>query len=138
MKKTRDLTIFDKGVYWHDFVEKDDEKLDLKIQVLTPCDEARIYVKKIECFDLPQALEEEYEILFFDWGGMSLGNSCMQHFCHQIINHALDRSGRFYVMVSAFTKEAMEEAIVEFGKDKPFNIFLSIEELGWWLDKYND
>ena len=29
----------------------------------------------------------------------------------------------------------MKDAIQGFGKDKPFNVFLSIEDLGLWLDK---
>ncbi len=132
------ITTFDKGIYWHDYVDKEDEKLDLKIQVEDPCYKANIFIKKIICFDIPQCLEEGFDILFFDWGGMSLGNSLMEHFCRYILEHALNNPGKFYVMVSFFTKEAMEEAIVEFGKDKPFNIFLSIEDLEIWLDKYND
>lgn len=137
MTRGRELTTFKTGIYWHDYVDtKKDEKLDLKIQVTKPCDEAKIYIKKIQCFDTPEALDRNCDILFFDWGGMSLGNSCMQSFCRQILEYAENFPNRFYVMVSMFTKEAMKEAIVEFGKDKPYNIFLSVEDLGLWLDKH--
>ncbi len=139
MNNERDLTVFKKAIYWHDWADKEDEQSDLKIQVLNPCEEAKILLKKINCFDLPQCLfEEDYEILFFDWGGMCIGNSLMESFCREIYKHAEDHPNRFYVMVSSFTASAMKDAISEFGKDKPFNIFLSIEELGWWLDKNHE
>ena len=37
------------------------------------------------------------------------------------------------------TKYAMKEAIEEFGDNKPFNLFLSIDDFECWLDKnYED
>lgn len=133
----RDLTTFDKAVYWHDFVEPEEKEQDLKIQVLNPCDEAKIHLKDIKCFDTPDCLyDESYDILFFDWGGMSLGNSMLEHFCRYIYKHAEDNPNKLFVMVSLFTKQAMTEAIEEFGDNKPWNLFLSIEDLSFWLDKH--
>lgn len=135
----RECTTFNKGIYWHDWVTSEDEKSDLKVQVLDPCDKAKISIKKMKCAELPQCLEENFDILFFDWGGMSLGNSLMEHFCRHIYKQAQDNPSRFYIMVSTFTKYAMKEAIEEFGEGKPFNIFLSIDDFESWLDKnYED
>ncbi len=133
------MTTFDKGIYWHDFVEKDIEQLDLTTQVMNPLIAEEIFfTNPIECREFPDCLEEKFDVLFFDWGGMSLGNSCMEHFCRYIYKHAEEHSSRFYVMVSSFTAEAMKDAIKEFGKDKPFNIFLNIEDFSIWLKKYED
>ena len=131
------MTTFDKGIYWHDYVEPDIEKLDLAIQVMNPLIAEEIFFKNsIECREFPNCLEENFDVLFFDWGGMSLGNSLMEHFCRYIYKHAEDNPNRFYVMVSAFTTEAMEDAIKELGDNKPFNIFLCIDDFSLWLKKY--
>ena len=131
------MTTFENVVYWHDFADKEDVKLDLKIQVLNPCEEYEIYLKKLRTTDLPQVLEEEFSVLFFDWGGMSLGNSLMEHFCRYILKHAEDHPNRFYVMVSSFTSEAMQDAINEIGNNKLFNVFLSMDDFGSWCKKYD-
>jgi hypothetical protein len=94
--------------------------------------EAKIPEFKIEVTDRPP-FKEQYDILFFDWGGMSIGNSILEHFCRHIYEQALERPGTAFVMVSYFTKEAMDDAIKEFGKDKPDNIFLEIEDAKNWI-----
>lgn len=83
-------TIFNKAIYWHDPLDKKEEKIDLRTQVLCPCERVNISLKKVKCFDIPQALDEICDILFFDWGGMSLGNSLMEHFCSYILKRAED------------------------------------------------
>lgn len=139
MDKQREFTEFEKAIYWHDYVDDEDLKSDLNNQVLVPCKKARIFLNNLKDFDTPQCLyDEDYEILFFDWGGMSLGNSLIEHFCRYIYKHAEDNPSKFFIMVSAFTKEAMKEAMKEFEKDKPFNLFLSISDLEDWLDKYHE
>ena len=126
-------TRFDKGIYWHDTVDtKEDEQADFEIQVKDPCEENKIYFKSMKYTDVPP-FKEDFDVLFFDWGGMSLGNSMMDHFCRYILEHAEDHPNRFYVMVSSFTKEAMADAVETLGKDKPFNVMLSVDELGAWL-----
>lgn len=71
--------------------------------------------------------KEIYDVLFFDWGGMSLGNSLMESFCRQIVGIAESNPNRCFVMVSQFTKAAMEDTIREL-PDRPFNIYLTIED----------
>jgi hypothetical protein len=131
------MTTFTNAVYFHDFVDEKTLKNDLKNQVVGPCEENEIFFEKeIDCCDTPQCLNSEFEVLFFDWGGMSFGNSLLDDFCRQIHNIAADQPDRFYVMVSLFTREAMNEAIKEFGNNKPYNLFLSINDFGSWLKKY--
>ena len=72
-------------------------------------------------------LDEFCDVFFFDYGGMSLGNSLLESFTRYVLRFALDFPNRYYVMVSRFTELAMKEALEDFGKDKPYNIFLTIE-----------
>ncbi len=124
------IKLFTNAVYWHDCVDADDVKLDFKMQVLDPCEENDIILEKHRTSDLPQVLHEDYDILFFDWGGMSLGNSMMEHFCSYIIKHASDNPSRYYVMVSTFTAYAMKDILERMDKDHiPLNVFLEIKDL---------
>jgi hypothetical protein len=131
------MTTFTKGVYFHDFVDNKNLKEDLKHQVILPCEKNEIFFENgIECYDEPQCLDGEFDVLFFDWGGMSLGNSLLESFCREIYNQAENQQNRFFVMVSSFTEEAMKDAVEEFGKERPFNLFLSVDDFGSWLKKY--
>ena len=83
---------------------------------------------KIIAIDTPP--KENYDIMFFDWGGMSVGNNMLEHFCEHWIEDAREHPSRIYVMASTFTKNAMEDLrgyeereIEEF----PKNIFMSVE-----------
>ena len=82
---------------------------------------------KVKCIDIPP--EGNFDILFFDWGGMSLGNSMLEHFCFNFIKDAEDNPNRLYVMASQFTLEAAKDCLLELGnKEKPANLLLGIEE----------
>lgn len=70
---------------------------------------------------------EKYDYLFFDYGGMSLGNSLMESFCREIVRDADRYPNRTYIVVSTFTSYAMKDAKEEFGTDLS-NIFLSIND----------
>lgn len=132
------MTTFNRVIYFHDMVDKKEEQKDLRQQVLYPCKRCDIFFENaVECRDLPQCLDEEFEVLFFDWGGMSLGNSMLDHFCNEILKRAEDRPNKFFVMVSEMTEEAMKDAINEFGKDRPFNLFLTVDDFGDWIKKYD-
>ncbi len=135
MSKKKELFKFKDAVYWHDYESKENVKTDFSIQVLSPCIENNIILEKWRFTEFPSILTEQFDILFFDWGGMSLGNSMMEHFCSYIIKHANDHSSRFYVMVSLMTKAAMKDALYSFGDNKPFNVFLTIEDLEKHLKK---
>ena len=80
--------------------------------------------------------EKYYDLLMFDWGGMSIGNSMLEHYCKYILKEAVDCPSRYYVMVSTMTKYAMEDALHEMGDNKPQNVFLDFKSLAKWLEKY--
>lgn len=90
---------------------------------------------KVICTDIPP-FKETYDILLFDYGGMSIGNDMLGHLCRHINREAVDKPNTYYVMVSSFTKQAMQDAIQLFGKEKPTNIFLSIAEFAEFYKKY--
>lgn len=60
---------------------------------------------------LKDAFEINFDVLFFDWGGMSIGNSMLEHFAEYLIDDAKEHPMRDYVMTSSFTKVAMEDAL---------------------------
>lgn len=70
--------------------------------------------------------DEKFDILFFDWGGISIGNSMLEHFCDWIIKHAEDHPGNSYIMTSIMTSAAMNDAIKEL-PNIPNNIYLDLE-----------
>lgn len=80
----------------------------------------------VKVTDMPP-FNEPFDVLFFDWGGMSLGNSLLDSFCRQIVEQASDYPSRIYVMASEFTKWAMEDIKGELS-EIPHNIFLSFED----------
>jgi hypothetical protein len=70
---------------------------------------------------------EMYDYLFFDYGGISMGNSLMESFCREIIRDADRYPNRTYIVVSTFTSYAMKDAKDEFGTNLQ-NVFLSIND----------
>lgn len=71
--------------------------------------------------------DEKFDVLFFDWGGMSLGNSMLEHFCRWIIEHAENHPGNIYIMTSVFTKRAMKDAL-QILPEQPNNIYLDLKD----------
>jgi len=129
-----------KALYWHDWVDEEDEASDLKHQVVSPCKEKGITFDTMEATDIPPLFYEQardFDVLFFDWGGMSMGNTMMEHFCGNIIEHAENHPSKYYIMVSTFTEDAMREAIAHYGDDRPFNVFLNIDEFAEHLNQMN-
>lgn len=102
-------------------------------EILLISDALRDHGIKIDIVDYEFPLNEEiqFDIMFFDWGGMSIGNSMIEHFCEQWIEDARNKPNRLYVMTSHFTQVAMEDLrgysereIEEF----PKNIFMCVED----------
>ena len=114
--------------YHFDSIEEEFETV-----VARKCREADIEFRKVTCVDLPP-FDESYSILFFDWGGMMMGNDLLGSFCREILRQSEDRPNTDYVMTSSFTQQAMEDAKETFGKDTP-NIFLSVDD---WIRHTND
>lgn len=82
--------------------------------------------------------EKSFDYLFFDWGGMSLGNSMLQHFARYLLKDAEDNPSKFYIMVSRMTADAVRDALCEMkGKEIPFNVFFTMKEFVDYANKYN-
>jgi len=90
-----------------------------------------ICYKKFKITDSSNVFDDKYfDVLFFDWGGMSIGNSLLETFCKQILEHAKEHPSKLYVMTSMFTEEAMKDALIDSNGEilKIANIFLSLED----------
>ena len=124
-----------KVVYFADPMGGDLEE-EAEITIVKPLIRKGILFDKIRCFDTPP-FRKLYDILFFDWGGMSFGNSLMESFCEEIIEQAKDYPNRMYVMVSMMTKEAMKDALRTFGKEAALhNIFLDLDAFAKYYKKF--
>ncbi len=123
-----------KVLYWADYPALFDSVIDEYENSIRPEheEEGLFFKQKVKCMDIPPEDDEYYDLLLFDWGGMSLGNDMLGSFCREIIKWAEDNPNRSYIMVSSFTAEAMREAKDSFGEDKDvnaiFNIFLSFKD----------
>ena len=83
-------------------------------------------MEPVEATTAPPFYGATFDVLFFDWGGMSMGNSLLQDFCREIIKQAEDAPSKVFVMTSTFTGMAMRDATYEL-RNRPANIYLSID-----------
>lgn len=102
-------------------------------EILLISDALRDHGIKIDIIDYerPPKKDDDYDIMFFDWGGMSIGNSILEHFCEHWIEEARNKPNRLYVMTSHFTQVAMED-LREYSQREieefPKNIFMCVED----------
>jgi hypothetical protein len=85
-------------------------------------DRAEIEFEDLQVFDSPDAFEQSYGILMFDWGGMSIGNSLLDHFTRRIYKLAEENPSRDFILLSRFTEEAYND-MVNGGHLKLSNIY---------------
>lgn len=81
----------------------------------------------------------DFDVLFFDWGGATIGNSMMEHFCRGFINEAIECPSKLYVMTSTFTAQYMKDELeqeLKLEHAKLPNIFLSIEDAMPYIKTY--
>jgi hypothetical protein len=118
-------------------VELEDIKRELSdLQRESSCPKFKI--PEIEITTLPPS-QINFDVLFFDWGGMSIGNSLLDHFCEHFIDDAREHPSRIYIMTSYFTMRAMEDALRYLDREKseiPKNIFLTIDDAMPYLKDY--
>jgi hypothetical protein len=117
-----------KVIYFHDYVDPEEEERELNLIQNTLKENGIIL--DIVATDLPPKEDEYYDIMFFDWGGMSLGNSMLDHFCEHWIEDARNKPDRIYIMTSFFTSAAMQDALdyaTRETEEFPKNIFLTID-----------
>lgn len=124
MSKT-DLKNVGKIIYFADPSDEIEEEAECIKKQLK---QNNITWSKFEVADVPTFYDEIYDVLFFDWGGMSMGNSMLERFCKDIIKIAGDYPNRLYIMTSFFTKEAMKEALEEIDIKNTSNVFLTIHQ----------
>lgn len=82
-------------------------------------------------FNYP-CFNETCDLFVFDWGGMScmsFGGEILEKFSRFLVKSASENFNRKYLIFSDFSQYAVEDAIAEFGKEKPNNIFLSMDDL---------
>lgn len=79
-------------------------------------------------------IHKNYDILFYDWGGMSLGNSLMESTCRQIVRDSVENPNKYYVICSTFTSYAMEDAMENLNCSSS-NIFTSINSFINYLEE---
>jgi hypothetical protein len=100
------------------------KNMNVKLKVVVFCDEgsddwnqyfktefdnANITFSDIKIFDNPNAFTESFDIFMFDWGGMSLGNSMLDHFIRYLYKMANDNPNKDFVLLSRFTERAYED-----------------------------
>lgn len=113
-----------KVIYFADPFDPPEEEVHRII--IEPLAKKGILFEKIRCTEIPP-FGQKYDILFFDWGGMSMGNSLLENFCRGIIKEAENYPNRLYIMTSTFTEQAMKDALYEFKDIDLHNIFLTID-----------
>jgi len=89
----------------------DEGQEDWENYFLTRFNENNIYFINLNVFDTPQAFEESFEIFMFDWGGMSLGNSMLEHFIRRLYKLAEENPNKDFILLSRFTKDAYEDML---------------------------
>ena len=92
-------------------------------------DHAEIEFENLQVFDSPDAFNQSFEILMFDWGGMSMGNSMLDHFTRRIYKLAEENPSKDFILLSRFTERAYEDMLAG-GHEKLHNIY-SAEK---WID----
>lgn len=108
-------------------IEQERKALELYLQSKVS---NKIKVKSTDTPPFPGFDKERYfDVLLFDWGGMSIGNSMLEHFCNNIFEQARENESKLFIMTSTFTEEAMQDCILEMKKEgEPINnIFLNID-----------
>lgn len=90
-----------------------------------------INIKEYPIDQLGKEFEEvKFDILFFDWGGMALGNSIMEHYIRRILKAAEVKQSTLFILVSSFTHAYMEQELNSQGiEELPFNIMYFNDDL---------
>ena len=115
MKKIKETAL-----YFHDFMSSKDESKEELDNIIAEFKHNGIeFESEVADTDTPPmrggSSEKSYDILFFDWGGASVGcQGLFDSFCRQILEEALECPSKVYVMCSLFTVSAMKEAEAEF------------------------
>lgn len=89
-------------------------------------------------YDCPFGRRRDYDILFFDYGGIGqFAPGMLGSMARYFVKDALNNPSKYYVLNSSFTKYAVDEVIEDFGGDPPANLFFSPEDFCEFLKKQN-
>ena len=122
-----------KIIFFHDYLDDHSTELNTIVHNLKNFD-FEIDKDDIEKVLTPP-LNKKFDILFFDYGGVSIGNSILHSFCKNIFYMAEEYPNRDFIMQSNFTREAMSDILRENDKILP-NIFLDIDT--WYQYRKNE
>jgi hypothetical protein len=108
--------------------------MEIKLKVVVFCDEgieewetyyerdftdAGISFANLEVFEDASAFKQSFQILMFDWGGMSMGNSIIDSLIRELYRMAEESPSKDFVLLSRFTHEAYQDM----NKDKNPDLF---------------
>ena len=98
-----------------------------------------ISFEEVELTEAPPFKGDKYfDYLFFDYGGMSIGNSMLEHFSRYFMQDAVDNPSKLFCVISQFTKDAVVDAERQLGKEKPQNVFYDIDEFIAHAKKFHE
>jgi hypothetical protein len=80
-------------------------------------------------FESANAFEQSFDIFMFDWGGMSMGNSMLEHFIRRLCKMAEDNPSKDFILLSRFTNDAYRDYL-ENEHEKLFNVYTTDQ----WLE----
>lgn len=98
--------------------------------VFEPCEAMGIRFNNCECIDTNPFYPDHkhYSILFFDYGGMSAGNSMLESLAKLLVKTAEEHPNRLYCMASIMTTHAVRDAM-ELLDLRPANVYLELDDL---------
>lgn len=132
MKKVKMKDCLPKVIYFCDIPMDGDEEADWRLHEFE-LERLGVKVGRPKITTKPP-FDENFDILFFDWGGMGSmgGNTIFQSFCQEIVKLAEECPSRMFVMASYYTERAMKECQAELsstiGGAAPENIYLTIKD----------
>jgi hypothetical protein len=88
-----------------------------------------IHFNSVEVFDNVDAFDKNYDVLFFDYGGIDGCGDLLRDYSRQLFKTAIDKPNKDFVAIGCYTdiifKELTEELKVQ-REEKPANVFFSL------------
>lgn len=80
--------------------------------------------------DTPDFEDRGFDVLMCDYGGVDVygASEFARRASDMIVRHAKENPSRYYVLVSRFTRFAIEDFLSDLGEDPPANLHLDDEE----------
>jgi hypothetical protein len=118
-----------KCIYWADpMVSEETVEIEYQKHVEPQFQEHGYQFANVKCMDIPPYNEIDFDFLLFDYGGLLPGcESLIQTNCRWLIEDARNHPSRCYVMVSSFTRQAMEDYLTDLDSSELHNIFMDVK-----------